>query len=376
MDILFNPTKIGNLEIPNRFVRSATYDAGAEDGFISEWQVQLYSALADGGAGLIVSGIFHVTNFGGKVSPVQNLLTNDQFIPDLERLADAVHAHGSTLAVQLFHPGREAYRRLHPLGIEAAGPSALKPGEDPYFEGSCREMTAKEIWAVVKAFGDAARRVKEAGCDAVQIHGAHAYLLAEFLSPQSNHRQDEWGGTLEKRMRLLTEIYKAVRVNVGPDYPVMIKLGVEDAFPGGLQFKEGLSVAVQLAGIGYDSIEVSSGLRGVKWGQTEFRDKITKREREAYFRIWARQVKERVNVPVMMVGGLRSLDLMEATVAGNEADFVSLCRPFIREPDLVASWRGGQTRRPTCISCNKCFENVLAGSRLRCMLDKNVVGSN
>ncbi len=369
MNILFTPTQINNLEIPNRFVRSATYDSGAENGCVSEWQIELLASLAKARVGLVVSGIFHVSDFNGKTSPLQNLLTHDRFIPGLKNLADAVHAQGSKLAVQLFHPGRESYRRLHPLGIEAAGPSVLKIGEDTYFEGSCREMTSDEIWAVVNGFGDAARRAQEAGCDAVQIHGAHAYLLGEFLSPQSNHRDDDWGGVLENRSRLHREIYRVVREQVGPAYPVMIKLGVEDAFPGGLQFEEGLKVAVQLAGMGYDSIEVSSGLRGVKWQQTEFRDKIVKREREAYFRDWARQVKERVAVPIMMVGGLRSLALMEQVVTAGEADFVSLCRPLIREPGLVASWQSGQDRRPTCVSCNKCFENVVSGKRLQCMIN-------
>ena len=366
MNILFTPTRVGNLEIPNRFVRSATYDAGAEQGFVSDWQVELYSALAKGRVGLIVSGVFNVRV--GKAPPGQTSLTDDGFIPGLRRLADAAHTHGSTLAVQLYHAGREAYRLLQPAGIEAAGPSGFKVGEDPYFEGSCREMTEEEIRATVEAFGQAARRVQEAGCDAVQIHGAHAYLFAQFLSPHSNHRGDEWGGGLENRLRLHMEIYRAVRKQVGPKYPVMIKLGVEDGFPGGLAHEEGVEAAVELARVGYDSIEVSLGLRGLDYGQTEFRKRIVKRDREAYFRDWTRQVKERVSVPVMMVGGLRSIDLMEEVVTANEADLISLCRPLIREPDLVASWQAGQARRPTCISCNKCFEHIRAGARLQCMV--------
>jgi 2,4-dienoyl-CoA reductase-like NADH-dependent reductase (Old Yellow Enzyme family) len=368
MSILFTSSKIKNLVVPNRFVRSATYDAGAENGFVSDWQVELFSTLARGGVGLIISGIFHVTDLVAKVSSVQNLLTSDKFIPGLRRLAAAVHENGSKLAAQLYHPGRESFRRLNPLGIEAPGPTAIKAGEDPFFEGSCREMSTEEVWAVVKAFGEAASRAKEGGCDAVQIHGAHAYLVAEFLSSQSNRRKDEWGGSPRKRLKLHTEIYNAIRAKVGEDYPVMIKLGVADGFPGGLELEEGLNAAVQLAELGYDCFEVSQGLRGVKWGQTEFKDKITKREREAYFRDWARLVKERVNAPVMMVGGIRSIDMMETFVTGKEADFISLSRPLVREPDLVASWRSGEIRHPTCISCNKCFENVLSGNRLRCMI--------
>ncbi|MBN1105765.1 MAG: NADH:flavin oxidoreductase [Deltaproteobacteria bacterium] len=366
MSILFTPAKIGNLEIPNRFVRSATYDAGADNGFVSDWQIELYSALAKGHIGLIVSAVFNVRV--GKAAPGLNSLTDDKFVPGLRRLADAVHANGSKLAVQVYHAGREAYRVLQPAGLVATGPSGFNAGEDPYFQGTCREMTEEEIWSTVEAFGQAARRIQEAGCDAIQFHGAHAYLLAQFLSPHSNRRRDLWGGGLGNRLKLHREICRVARRHVGPSFPVMIKLGVADGFPGGLEFEEGLEAAAHLANIGYDSIEVSQGLRGLDYRQTEFRPGIIRREREAYFRDWARQVKKRVDVPVMMVGGLRSLDLMQTVVEANEADFVSLSRPLIKEPDLVVSWQAGKARRPKCISCNKCFENVIAGGKLRCMV--------
>ncbi len=370
MSILFNPAKIGNLEIPNRFVRSATYDGGADKGgFVSDWQIELYKTLAKGNIGLIVSAIFNVDRMG-KASPVQNSLTDDKFIPGLKKLADTVHAHGSKLAVQLFHAGREAFPRLHLMGMEAVGPSKFTAGEDkdPYFHGNCREITEEELWATIEAFGRAARRVREAGCDAIQIHGAHAYLLAQFLSPKSNHREDRWGGKLENRLRLHREIYMATRAQVGPEYPVMIKLGVADGFSGGLEFQEGLEAAIRLARIGYDSVEVSQGLRGSDYGQTEFRLKI-KRDGEAYFREWTRQVKSRVNIPVVMVGGLRSLSLMEEVINANEADFISLCRPFIRQPDLVRSLEAGKTQTAACISCNKCWEHITSDMtpKLQCI---------
>jgi 2,4-dienoyl-CoA reductase-like NADH-dependent reductase (Old Yellow Enzyme family) len=366
MNVLFTPARIGNLEIPNRFVRSATYDAGAEEGFVSDFQVELYRALAKGRVGLIVSGVFSVRR--GKTPHVQNTLLDDKSIPGLKRLADIVRAHGSRLAVQLFHGGREAYRVLQPDGIEAAGPSAFKAGEDPYFMGTCREMTEEEIWATVEAFAQGARRARDAGCDAVQIHGAHAYLLSQFLSPRSNRRADGWGGTPQNRLRLHREIYRAVRKQVGPEYPVTIKLGVEDSVPDGLRFEEGMEAAVELAQVGYDAIEVSQGLRGLSYAQTEFRQNINKRELEAYFREWTREVKKRVRVPVIMVGGLRSVNLMREVLTANEADFVSLCRPLVREPDLVAFWEAGEMRRPKCVSCNRCFEHVIAGLRLECVL--------
>lgn len=366
--MLFSPSRIGSLEIPNRLARSATYDGGAQPGgLVSDWQIELYRALARGGAGLIVSGIFHVTQ-DGRISPAQNGLHDDRFIPGLERLAQAVHDQGAKLAVQLFHAGRETHRWKQHKGQTPSGPSDLAPGRDPYFAGACQAMGEEEIWATVEGFGQAARRAREAGCDAVQLHGAHAYLFAQFLSPQANRRADAWGGGLEGRLRLHQEAYAAVRAQVGPDYPVMIKLGLADGFPGGLELAEGLEAASRLAALGFDAIEVSQGLRGAHYAQTEFRDKIVKREREGYFRDWARQVKARVALPVMAVGGFRSLDLMEDVVASGEADFVALSRPLIREPDLVAAWRAGEKRRPTCISCNKCFENLLTGARLQCMV--------
>ena len=368
MESLFTPFSISGLTTKNRFVRSATYDGGAEPGgFVSEWQIDLYTALARGEVGLIVSGICNVDSLG-KISPSQNSIQRDHHIEGLSRLASAVHQHGSKLAVQLFHGGREAFRRQEALGRRALGPSDLEPGQDPHFEGACRAMTDRDIEAVIEAFGKAAARAKRAGADAVQVHGAHAYLLPQFLSPRSNRRKDPWGGPLENRLRLHKMIYQAVRREVGQDYPVMIKLGVADGFAGGLELEEGLEAAVQLADCGYDAIEVSQGLRGRDYTQAEFRPKILKRENEAYFREWCRHVKEKVKAPVIMVGGLRSRDLMEEILGAGHADLLALCRPLIREPDLISSWCAGRERRATCISCNGCFDRVRTGARLTCVL--------
>ncbi len=368
MSILFTPFTIGGLTVKNRFLRSATYDGGADPGgFVSKWQIDLYTSLARGQVGLIVSGIFNVDS-DGKTSPVQNSIHRDRYIEGLSNLTKEVHVHGSKLAVQLFHGGREAFHRQEALGRRALGPSSIEPGQDPYFEGSCRAMTDEEIEATIVAFGEAGARAKEAGADAVQVHGAHAYLFSQFLSPQSNKREDKWGGSLENRLRLHKMVYQAVRDAVGEKYPVMIKLGVADGFAGGLEFEEGLEGAEQLAELGYDAIEVSQGLRGRDYTEAEFRPKIVKREREAYFRKWCRDVKARAGVPVVMVGGLRSKDLMEEIISSGDADLVALCRPLIREPDLVASWAAGKERRATCISCNRCFDLILTGARLKCVV--------
>lgn len=363
--ILFEPTKIKSMDLRNRFVRSATYDGCADKGSVTEKQISLYASLAEGGVGLIITGITYVHN-KGQISKFQNAISNDEFIPGLNRLTSAVHDRGAKIAVQLFHGGREA-RFSKSSNRVPIGPSFLE--KDPYFKAEYRAMTETEIWEVVRAFGDGARRAREAGFDAVQIHGAHAYLLSQFLSPYTNHRDDEWGGELKNRIRLHHEILKDIRQKVGEYYPVLIKIGVQDGFPNGLEFSEGKVAAKYLADSGFDALEISQGLRGTGWENTEFRTKINVLDREAYFRNWCREIKDQVDVPVMMVGGLRTFKLMEEIIQKKEADFISLSRPLIREPGIINDWKGGDRHRAKCMSCNECFESLLKGKTLECVQD-------
>ena len=366
MSILFEAVKIKDLELPNRFVRSATYDGAAdENGYVTGDQIALFSALAEGGIGLIVTGITYV-HPSGRISPFQNAVDDDDCIPGLRRLTEAVHERGAKIALQLFHAGREAVKFLKIRRDKALAPSFIE--EDPYFqETGYRPMMEDDIRKVVGAFGDGARRAQEAGFDAVQVHGAHAYLLSQFLSPWTNRRADHWGGELENRLCFHWEVYRDIRMKVGEDYPILIKVGVQDGFPGGLDFSEGRLAAQILAQWGFDALEISSGLRGRGYGQSEFRTKINRVDREGYFRKWCRDIKGEVRVPVMVVGGLRSIEVMEEVVRNREADLVSLSRPFIREPGLVKAWKEGDRRKASCVSCNQCFEALLKGRSLRCV---------
>ena len=367
MNHLFEPMQIGRLCIRNRFVRSATYDGCADKaGHVTEKQIRLYEALAEGGTGLIVSGIASV-HPSGRISAFQNIVSDDGAVAGLKRLAGAVHSAGAAVALQLFHGGRESalyqkYRRS-----EAIAPSVA--ADDPYCDLMYRSMPEAEIIEVISAFGDAAARARDAGFDAVQVHAAHAYLPSQFLSPFTNRRTDAWGGSPENRLRFLHELYTDIRRKVGGDYPVLVKLGVADGFPEGLTFPEGLAAAEQCAAWGFDAIEISQGLRGKRYHQTEFRTRIKGPEQEGYFRNWCRQVKKAVPVPVMMVGGLRRLSLMTEIIRNGEADFVSLSRPLIREPDLIRRWERGEDVHPACISCNLCFEALLKGIPLQCLLE-------
>jgi 2,4-dienoyl-CoA reductase-like NADH-dependent reductase (Old Yellow Enzyme family) len=366
MSILFDPVKIGNMALRNRFVRSATYDGCADStGHVSEKQIELFSDLAAGGVGLIVTGITYVHS-SGQLFPTQGSIAGDDCIQCFKRLTAAVHDRGAKIAVQLFHVGRERARFLTAGDKEALAPSFVN--NDPYFTGGkYRPLTDDEIWEIVRAFGDAAIRAREADFDAVQIHGAHAYLLSQFLSPYTNHRNDDWGGSLEKRLHFHHEIYREIREKVGADYPVLIKIGVQDGFPEGLEFREGKQAAQLLARWGFDALEISQGLRGQGYETTEFRTRINRLDREAYFRSWTREIKGEVNVPVMMVGGLRTFQLMEEVIQKGETDFISLSRPLIREPGIINEWKSGDHHGATCISCNKCLEGLRKGAALHCV---------
>jgi len=368
MSVLFDSVKIGSMTLRNRFVRSATYDGCAEkNGYVSQNQLRMYEELARGGVGLIITGITYV-HPSGQISPFQNSLASDDCIASFRKLVQAVHQQGARIAVQLFHAGRETAKVFRPERKQALAPSLVT--DDPNFQAPHRAMTEEEIWAIVRAFGDASRRAREAGLDAVQIHAAHAYLLSQFLSPFTNRRTDSWGGNLENRLHLHREIYRDIRAKVGEDYPVLAKIGVEDCFPGGLEYREGKRAAQYLAEWGCDALEISSGLRGKGYENAEYRPGISKLELEAYFREWCKDIRRSVSVPVMMVGGLRTFDLMEQVIRNKEADFASLCRPLIGEPGIINDWKNKDRHRAACISCNKCFDGLLKGEPLHCVQER------
>ena len=364
----FSPATIGTLHLKNRFVRSATYDGMAErSGMVSDAQIDLYRKLAEGEVGLIVTGIASV-HPSGRISAFQNRIDGDDTLPGWRRLIQTVHDAGSRIAMQLFHGGRESWIYQKAKRSMALAPSVVP--NDPYCDAEYRAIREEEILEVIGAFAEAAARAREAGCDGVQLHAAHAYLFSQFLSPAANLRTDRWGGGLDGRLRFLEEVYRAVRKTVGPDYPILVKLGVADGFSGGLDFTEGREAAIRCARWGFDAIEVSQGLRGKRYAETEFRCGIRKRNDEGYFRQWAREIQAAVSVPVIMVGGIRSPEFVEEVLEKGEAAFVAISRPLIREPDLIARWQSGDLRPATCLSCNRCFDAILKGNTLHCAMEE------
>ena len=374
MGILFEPIKIQNMELRNRFVRSATFDGcGSKSGQVSEKQIKIFDELAKGGVGLIIAGITSVHPSGQRFQS-QNSIDSDDCIPGFKRLTARIHDRGAKIAVQLFHAGREGGSFQEFKNKQAIAPSFID--HDPHFTGRYRAMTEDEIWDIIGAFGDAAKRARAADFDAVQVHGAHGYLLSQFLSPHTNRRDDQWGGNLESRLRFHHEVYQAIRAKVGEDYPVLIKIGVQDGFSGGLELREGEVAAQHLAQWGFDALEISLGIRGERSEDTEFRTKINSLDREGYFRDWCKRIKPQVNVPIMMVGGLRTFGLMEEVIQKGEADFISLSRPLIREPGIINAWKSGDYHRATCISCNECLAVVRKGEPLQCNQQKEASPDN
>jgi 2,4-dienoyl-CoA reductase-like NADH-dependent reductase (Old Yellow Enzyme family) len=363
---LYDKVSIGNLELPNRFVRSATWEGMCdENGRPTQKLADLYRELAVGGVGLIITGYTVVHAKGRQMTGAIGACSDVQ-IPVLSSLAEAVHDVGGRIMAQLFHAGAQTSTRT--IGEAPLGPSAI---ESPFYSGTPRAMTGDEITEVEEAFGQAARRAMEAGFDGVQLHGAHGYLINQFLSPLTNQREDEYGGSAENRFRFLEEIFKSVRTQVGPDYPVIIKLSGSDNFSGGLEIEDAIYFAQRLDELGIDAIEVSAGTAGSGDG-VPVRKRINSEEREAYNAEFARRIKAKVNTPVLLVGGLRTFSVIESLLAEGAADMFSLSRPLIREPELVNIWQTDPSHRSTCTSCNLCFRPGMREGGIYCVPEKKL----
>jgi 2,4-dienoyl-CoA reductase-like NADH-dependent reductase (Old Yellow Enzyme family) len=364
-DLLFTPAQLGSLTIKNRLVRSATGEGMAlPDGSITDDQAAFYRRLADGGVRLIISGHTYVHPLGKASRGMTGLYKDDQ-ISMLRKLTDSVHEAGSTIAVQLNHAGRQT----EPLLIGRETPLAPSALARPNSRIVPKEMTEADIEEAIQAFAEASRRAVEAGYDAIQIHSAHGYLISEFNSPYANQRTDRWGGSPENRRRLLLEVYRRVRATVGEGVPVFVKLNGEDFIEGGLMPVESAGIAEALEAEGIDAIEVSAGF--AETAHLIVRKDISKPEEEAYLLPLARTIRQAVSVPVMIVGGLRSRDVMERMLSEEQMTFVSLCRPFIRQPDLAKKMEAGELDRVTCTSCGRCGRNEEGW--LACALDDDVV---
>jgi 2,4-dienoyl-CoA reductase-like NADH-dependent reductase (Old Yellow Enzyme family) len=288
----------------------------------------------------------------------------EDFAEDFKNLTSAVHDAGAKIAVQLVHAGGQTNTKH--AGRQPLAPSAVQGVQFPEMPAA---LTKDEIKEVIAAFGEGARRAKDWGFDAVQLHGAHGYLINQFLSPLTNRRTDEYGGSMENRCRFLLEVYWKVREVVGADYPVLIKLNAADNLEGGLELDDGVYAAKKLSDAGIDAIEVSAGTPA-SGDKAPVRAKIKKLEGEAYNLKMARAIREEVSCPVMVVGGFRSYEVAEKAITESGMDYISMARPLIREPDLANRWLRGDHSPATCISCNKCFKPGLKEGGIYCVVEK------
>ncbi len=362
MATLFEETAINGMTMRNRMVRSATWEGMCDqDGRPTEKLINCYRDLAQGGIGLIVSSYAFVRP-EGKQLPGKMGIHTDDFAGDYENLARAVHDSGGMIAVQLVHAGGQT--DAGSAGRQPLAPSAVRIGQFPEMPA---ELTKDEISDIVTAFGEGARRAKAWGFDAVQLHGAHGYLINQFLSPLTNRRTDDYGGGIENRSRFLLEVYRKVRETVGADYPVLIKLNAADNLDGGLEIDDAVYAAKELDGI--DAIEVSSGTP-TSGKKGPVRRKINKPEKEAYNLELARRIKDAVNCRVMVVGGFRSYEVHEKALRDDGMDYIAMSRPLIREPDLANRWLQGDRSPAECISCNSCFMPGMQEGGIYCVAEK------
>jgi len=355
---IFSQGRIGSLTLSNRLVRSSTWDPSifrfrkATDEVLS-----LYRELALGGVGLIVTGGLPVfrERFLGEDSGKSAFGYGDLCVDGIEKMADIVHAARADCRIVA----------QVEVGYLNAGPSELP---SPFTADKTRSLAADEIRQIVDCFVEAAIHLHAAGFDGVQLHAAHGGLLSRFLSPYSNRRADEYGGSIRNRARIVREIIAKAREKVG-DWPTLIKMNCTDYVPGGVDLDTFPALAKEIDDAGVDAIEISGGMwdclarpeaelgfRPVP--APESHTHIGRAEKQSYFLKYTEKLN--LNIPVILVGGNRNIERLEEIVRQGKVDFIALCRPLIREPDLPNRWlegRGGKTTR--CISCNSCLYNMI-----------------
>jgi len=392
---LFTPIGIGALTVPNRIVKSAMAEGRCDaDGRPTASLADLYERWSAGGAGLCITGLCHVRRGYGFTGREIGLYSDDLVTP-LKSVTEATHRHPGKIFAQLCWAPPQI-PRASALRLGSTAPSAGFNKTNLLFD---RALTDGEIVSIVRDFAAASGRARAAGFDGIQLHGAHGYLISRMLSPKHNRRTDRWGGTFEGRLAFLREIIAAVRSEVGRDFPLAIKLNVEDGEPDGLDLGTGVRIARELSAMGIDAIEVSAGTGDVGLGCYPNRGKVPVESGkrfllanfpgltaaspligpalrlaarkvafpgEAYFEPLARKVAEQVSVPVICVGGIRSLRTAERILRETRIAMVSLARPLVREPDLPIAWQNGTRAASSCTSCNECFSHIGLGDPLAC----------
>ncbi len=379
---MFTPGKIGELEIKNRFVRAPIYEGLAQsDGTVTDEMVSLYKTAAKGGAGLLCTGYMFAHPLG-RAQKSQTGIHKNEMIPGLKKLADAVHKEGSKIAFEISHAGRQTEK--HHIGRNPLEPSRIH--RDPSFFIKPDEMTEEQILETVNAFVAASIRAVEAGSDVIYLHAGGGDLLNQFLSPFFNKRKDKWGGSAENRFRIMRHIILGIKKEIPGQVPIMVKMNSQDLTPQeGITIELALTYATWLHEIGVNGLELTSGVKFYNHMHC-WRGDVPIKEIVKALPLWKKPVgylfmkslqgKHNLiegwnleaiksvrrfsgDMALFAVGGIRKKSHMEEIVENGDADFISLARPFIREPFLVKKFLEAKTEEALCVSCNKCIGAVM-----------------
>ena len=329
MKTLFDQTTLGRRTLKNRVWRSATWLALADgEGRVTNEIVSTYEELAKGGAAMIVTGLTSVIENDAEIGGGAKFF-DDRFIDGHRRLTEAIHRHGALVMMQ----------------------TAI-------VDGPIDELSTEQVEEIVKAFGDAAHRAELAGYDGVQIHAAHFFYLSKFISPLCNHRTDRYGGSQRNRARILYEILQDMRRNTSLDFLITMKINSTDEYQGGLTPQDFMLTSRLMAEAGIDAIEVSgngTSRTGIRAGQNEGYFRASAMALSAFLEQTGDSEGHPLHTPIVLVGGLRSIDKINQYLNETGIEYVSLSRPLIREPNLINRWQQGDTAPALCVSCNTCY---------------------
>lgn len=364
MNDLFSKTKIGNIRLKNHFVKSATYEGRATfGGHLTPYIFRYYEHVAKGGAGLIITSFARILK-NEKAKPKMIGIYEDSFISEYKKLVKLSHKHGTKIVMQISYGGNQTKTNTNFKNIfSPSGIACMKNGS----KGT--PISAEKINWLTDKFAQAALRAKNSGFDGVQIHAAHGYFLSQFLTPKYNRRIDKYGGNLENRSRIIFDVYNKIRKAVGKNFSVMIKINCEDFVKDGFKLNECIYVCKKLSALGIDAIEVSGGVLESRFNSFS-KPNILEEKDEAIFKKQTMRIARAIkNTPIIMSGGLRSLNVIENIYKNSGVNFFSLARPLISEPDLIKRWEQGKRGKSRCISCRNCFGKNDNGNYY-CVLDK------
>ncbi|MBQ9327899.1 MAG: FAD-dependent oxidoreductase [Solobacterium sp.] len=359
---LFEPGVIGGLELKNRIVMPAMGCSFAEaSGEAGARMIKYYTDRARGGAGLIITEITRIDDETGVGTPNQLSVTNTHMVPQLNRLVEAVHAYDTKLFVQLHHPGNQTPSRL--IGgkqpVSASNVTCRVIGEEP------RALTTEEVEALVKKFVTGAVIAQKAGVDGVEIHGAHGYLVSQFLSPYTNKREDKYGGSFEGRMRFVTEIILGIKAYCGPKFPISVRINGNDFLEGGITKEEGIEIAKYLEKLGISCLNVSCGMYDS--GATIIEPSYLP---EGWKKDLAADIRKAVSIPVIAVNTIKHPCFAEALLEEGVSDFVGIARGFLADADWgIKAANGEDTLIRKCLGCMECFRILNDGLPLGCTLN-------